>query len=98
MKIETTGLQPLSPKPTEKPTPIEKREELSETESVRSGQDKVEMSENARLLAKARAALGNTESADAERLASLKQQIESGDYTVRVSELARKIAAKFFPK
>lgn len=98
MRIENNGLQPLSAKPTENATPIERREELNETESVRAGQDKVEMSENARLLAKARAALGNTEIADSERLELLKQQIGSGDYTIQVGELARKLMAKFFPK
>ena len=98
MRIENNGLQPLSAKPTENATPIERREELNETESVRAGQDKVEMSENARLLAKARAALGNTEEVESERLAMLKQQVQSGDYTVQVGELARKLLAKLFPK
>ncbi len=98
MKIENTGIQPLSTKKAENTTPIEKREELSETGSVRTGKDKVEMSENARLLAKARATLSDTESADAERLALLKQQVESGDYTIQVGELARKLLAKLFPK
>ena len=98
MKIENTGLQPLSTKPTETALPIERREELSETESTRSGQDKVEMSENARLLAKARATLGNSETADAERIALLKQQVDSGDYTIQLGELARKLMARIFPK
>jgi flagellar biosynthesis anti-sigma factor FlgM len=98
MKIENNGLQPLSAKPTKNAIPIERREELSETESVRAGQDKVEMSGNARLLAKARASLSKTESADAERLDLLKQQIESGDYTIQVGDLARKLLTKFFPK
>ena len=98
MKIEPTGLQPLSTKKTENALPVEKREELSETGTVRAGKDKVEMSENARLLAKARATLSDTESADAERIALLKQQVESGDYTIQVGELARKLLAKLFPK
>jgi flagellar biosynthesis anti-sigma factor FlgM len=98
MKIETTGLQPLSAKPTETALPIERREETNGTEAIHAGKDKVEMSKNARLLAKARAALDNTETADAERVALLKQQVESGDYTVQVGDLARKLMAKFFPK
>jgi flagellar biosynthesis anti-sigma factor FlgM len=98
MRIETNGLQPLSAKPTENMNPVERREELSETESTHAGQDKVEMSENARLLAKAHAALGNTESTDVEKLAKLKQQVESGDYTIQVGDLARKLLAKLFPK
>jgi flagellar biosynthesis anti-sigma factor FlgM len=98
MRIENTNLQPLSAKPAETATPIERRDDVGETESTRSGQDKVEMSENARLLAKARAALGSTEDVNAERVALLKQQIESGDYTVKVGELARKLLAKVFTK
>ncbi|MFN8383484.1 MAG: flagellar biosynthesis anti-sigma factor FlgM [Anaerolineales bacterium] len=98
MKIEPTGLQPLSTKSTENANPVERREELNEVDSAHSGQDKVEMSENARLLAKARAALGNTDEVESERLAMLKQQVESGDYTVQVGELARKLLAKLFPK
>jgi len=98
MRIENTNLQPLSAKPAEIATPIERREQAGETESTRSGQDKVEMSENARLLAKARAALGSTEDVNAEKVALLKQQIESGDYTVKVGELARKLLAKMFTK
>lgn len=96
MRIENTNLTPLSAKPTESATPVERREALSETESVRTGRDKVEMSENARLLAKARTALGNVEETESERLALLKQQVESGDYTVQVGELARKLMAKIF--
>ena len=92
------ALQPLSTKKNENATPVEKREELAETGTVRAGKDKVEMAENARLLAKARATLGDTESADAERLALLKQQVESGDYTIQVGDLARKLLAKLFPK
>ncbi len=98
MRIENNGIQPLSTKPTENTNPVEKREELSETESVHAGQDKVEMSENARLLAKAHAALGSLETTESERVALLKQQVESGDYTIQVGELARKLMAKLFPK
>ncbi len=98
MRIENTSLQSLSTKQAETPTPVERREELNGTDSVRAGSDKVEMSENARLLAKSRAALGNTEDVDAERVAMLKQQIQSGDYTIQVGELARKLLAKIFPK
>jgi anti-sigma28 factor (negative regulator of flagellin synthesis) len=56
------------------------------------------MSEDARLLAKARAALGSMDDADTGKLAALRSQIESGDYTVQVTELARKLAAKLYPK
>jgi flagellar biosynthesis anti-sigma factor FlgM len=98
MKIENTSMSPLSSKPAESTKRVEKKDSLKDTASVQSGQDKAEMSENARLLAKARAALGNTDETDNERVAALRKQIESGDYTVQVSELARKLMAKIYPK
>ena len=98
MKIENTNLSPLSSKPTDSARRVEKKDLLQETHSIHSGQDKVEMSEDARLLAKARAALNTVDGRDHEKLAALRQQIESGDYTVQVTELARKLAAKLYPK
>jgi flagellar biosynthesis anti-sigma factor FlgM len=98
MKIENTSLSPLSSKSAESPERVEKKEALRDTRSVHAGQDKAEMSENARLLAKARTALGNVDETDTERLAVLRKQIESGDYTVQVSELARKLVAKMYLK
>ena len=98
MKIENTNLSPLSSKPAESAKRVEKKEALKDARAVRGGQDKVEMSEDARLLAKARAALGNVDEGDTEKLAALRGKIESGDYTVQVNELARKLAAKLYPK
>jgi flagellar biosynthesis anti-sigma factor FlgM len=98
MKIENNGITPLSAKRPDATSRVEKKDSPKEANSVRSGQDKAEMSENARLLAKARAALGNVDNADPERLALLKQQITNGDYTIQVGELARKLVAKFYPK
>jgi len=98
MKIENNNILPLSAKPTEAANQVEKKEELNEANSVRSKQDSVEMSDNARLLAKARTALGNVEETNSDRLQTLKSQIASGDYKVLVSQLAIKLAAKFHQK
>ena len=98
MKIQNSSLVPLSTKPTENTGQVDKKEELSETSSARSGQDSVEMSENARLLAKARTALGNVGETNSGQLLKLKDQIMSGDYTVQIRELATKLAARFLPK
>lgn len=98
MKIDNTNLSPLSSRPTEPSKRIEKKDNLKETKSIRAGQDKVEMSEDARLLAKSRAALGNVDEGNADKLAELRSKIESGDYSVQVTELARKLAAKLYPK
>ena len=98
MKIENTSMTPLSSKPAEPGKRVEKKGDLKETRPVRAGQDKVEMSEDARLLAKARLALGRVDDVDTGKLAALRSQIESGDYTVQVTELARKLVAKLYPK
>ena len=102
MKIENTNMSPLSSKPAESAKRVEKKDSLKDVRSVRTGQDKVEMSGDARLLAKARAALGNVDEVAADdetaKLATLRGRIESGDYTVQVNELARKLAAKLYPK
>jgi flagellar biosynthesis anti-sigma factor FlgM len=98
MKIENTSMSPLSSKPTESAKRVEKKDSLKDTRSVHAGQDKAEMSENARLLAKARTTLGNVDETETERVAALRKQIENGDYTVQVSELARKLVAKMYPK
>jgi flagellar biosynthesis anti-sigma factor FlgM len=98
MKIDNTSLSPLSSKPVESSQRLEKKDSLKEARSARIGQDKVEMSADARLLAKAHAALGKVEDQDAEKLAALRGRIESGDYTVQVTELARKLVAKLYPK
>jgi flagellar biosynthesis anti-sigma factor FlgM len=98
MKIENSSILPLSAKPAETANPVEKKNDITEVHSVRSGQDRVEMSEDARLLAKARAALGNVEETNSDYLVTLKNQIASGDYTIQVSDLARKLMATFYPK
>ena len=98
MKIENNGITSLSANRPEATSRVEKKNGLKGASPAASGLDKAEMSESARLLAKARLALGNAEEADSERLALLKQQIQNGDYTVQVSDLARKLAAKFYPK
>lgn len=98
MKIENTKLSPLSSKPAESARRIEKKDSPINSQSIRTGQDKVEMSEEARLLAKARTALGNVDETNTEKLAALRGQIESGDYTVQVNELARKLVAKLYSK
>jgi flagellar biosynthesis anti-sigma factor FlgM len=98
MKIENNSLSPLSSKPTESAKRVEKKELTKSTHTARSGQDRIEMSEDARLLAKARVALNTVNETDNEKLAALRDRIESGDYTVQVTELARKLAAKLYPK
>lgn len=98
MKIENSGLPPLSPKPADGSKRVEKKNSLGDVRAARVSQDRVEMSEDARLLSKARAALGAVEGTNLERLAAIRRQIDNGDYTVQVTELARRLAAGLYPK
>ena len=98
MKIENNGISQLSSKSTDITGRIEKKDDHKDVQAVRAGQDKAEMSENARLLAKSRSALGNVEETDSTRVVMLQKQVESGDYKVQVNELARKLVARFYPK
>ena len=100
MKIENTGISPITPKLTDAATRVDKTPtDRQDVKAVRSSsQDKAEMSDQARLLSKARTALGNVEDPNSDKLATLRAQIENGDYKVQVTDLARKLAAKFYPK
>lgn len=99
MKIENSGIQPAITRPTETANRIERKETRKGVTALQTGQDKAEMSENARLLAKARTTLGNIEDeATPERLESLRQQIQNGDYTVQVKDLAQKLTARYYQK
>ncbi len=100
MKIENVGnsISPLSSKPTSEPASrVEKKDEHKDFQPVRADQDKAVMSENARLLSKARTALGNVEDSNNDRVAVIKDQIASGTYQVQVNELAKRLVAKFYP-
>jgi flagellar biosynthesis anti-sigma factor FlgM len=99
MKIENSNLSPLFSKPTDSARRVEKKEVSRNTQAIRSGQDRVEMSEDARLLAKARLAMNSiSDDTNNEKISELREKIESGDYTVQVTELARRLAAKLYPK
>jgi flagellar biosynthesis anti-sigma factor FlgM len=99
MKIENSSPSPLSSRPADSAKRVEKKDFSRNARAVRSGHDKVEMSEDARLMAKARLTLNTVnDDADDEKLSALREKIDNGDYTIQVTELARKLAAKLYPK
>jgi flagellar biosynthesis anti-sigma factor FlgM len=98
MKIENSNMLPLSAKPAEAANPIEKKDDPAEVVSSRAKQDSVEMSENARLLAKSRTALGSVQDENAAQIETLKNQIASGDYTVQAMQIARRLLSTLRPK
>jgi len=56
--------------------------------------DRAELSERARLLAKAKAALEETPDVDMERIHDLQKMIQTGAYEIPYDELARLLLAK----
>ena len=99
MKIENNGISPRPSQPTDPTQRSEQRKPAgSEVGSVNQGHDTAELSGNARLLGKARTSLDAVPDVRAEKVAQLRQQIQNGDYSIRVEEVARKIVSRVFPK
>lgn len=97
MKIENNGINPLNPQGAE---PIQRadRKMVNETNGFAQRRDSISLSTEARLLAKARAAADSAPELENERLNQIRQRIESGDYTIQVEEIARKLAARAYFK
>ena len=94
MKIENSGMTPISPKRTDSIQSSDKKSASSSARVSISGKDRAEVTESARLLAKARTELENADGAENERLEMLKQQVQSGNYEIPVEELAKRLLAK----
>ena len=97
MKIENNGAVPISPKRTENSQAVSKKNgntaPVTGNRPAIAGKDHVEVTESARTLAKARAALDNVQDVENDRVEMLKQQVASGNYTVPVEALAKKMMA-----
>lgn len=95
MKIENNGSTPITPKRTDSVQSTTRRD-LNQTSrtSQAAGKDRAEVTENARLLAKARTAMDSLDEVESERLELLKQQIANGNYEIPVEELAKRLLAK----
>jgi anti-sigma28 factor (negative regulator of flagellin synthesis) len=59
-----------------------------------SGRDQAALSDRARLLGKARAAFTSVEATRADRVAALRQQVQSGAYRVPYDQLASHLAGR----
>ncbi len=97
MKIENNGINPLSPKKAEESRAVEQSRQQMEPKQVERSQDKAEISENARLLAKARVALSELSEVETAKLEALQKSVQDGTYTVPVKDLAERLAGFFRP-
>jgi negative regulator of flagellin synthesis FlgM len=98
MKIDNNGISPLSSKPTDPAQRPERKPVNGEVSSVNQSRDKAELSDNARLLSKARTALENVPDVRADKVAQVSQQVQSGDYSIRLDEIARRLIGRVIPK
>lgn len=94
MKIENAQANRLTQKQAENASEVDKvsrpggQEKRSET---LAGKDRASLSENARLLARARARLDESPQARAEVVDALKGQIANGTYQVPLEELVQRL-------
>ncbi len=94
MKIENNNLQPLSFRKVGGSHPVDKAGQGDDAAGEVNHRDQADLSESARLLAKARAAADVEPSTENSRLEELRQQIQTGEYKIPVEELARRLAAR----
>ncbi len=98
MKIENNGISALTPKPTDPTQRLEKKAGEAKVSQANRGHDKADLSEQARLLARSRAALESTPEAESEQVQKLRSQVQNGDYTVQVEAIVKRLAAGIFAK
>lgn len=96
MKIENSGLNPVSPKKkAEEAHKVDQHVKRSEmNQNVRS-KDKAEFSESARLLSKAHIALSELNEEESVKLYEIKQAVQSGDYSMPMDELVGRLVRYF---
>jgi flagellar biosynthesis anti-sigma factor FlgM len=93
MKIDNNILNQLQASKAESAQQIEKQQKQVEKSIHVPKKDTLEVSENARLLAKASAALNGVEESRSQKVNDLKELVNSGDYKVPHEELAKRIAS-----
>jgi len=94
MKIENSGINPLTSKPTEGAHPVEKNNRAAEQSTSVGSRDRATLSERARTLAKARTALNDAPDVRSEKVQHIKEQIDSGKYQINFEELAGKLLGR----
>ena len=100
MKIENSGISGLTPKQTDATQKVEKKTVSAEgnVSSVNQTRDKAELSNNARILSKARQSLDSNDGIESERVSRLRNEVASGDYKIQVEEVAKRLMAGVFSK
>ena len=98
MKIDYSSTNRLTPNGTDSASGIDKKSVPHSGDQrlgQMSGKDQASLSEQARLLAKAHAALEETDAQRSERVIALKEKVAAGNYEIPVDALARQLAKRF---
>ncbi len=94
MKIDNSYTNPLQSQKSENSQAVERTQRQNDkvSQSQQAPQkDRLELSDKAKLLSKARAALDEAPEVNSTRVEELKESIRQGTYQVNFSELARKM-------
>lgn len=94
--IENNPISSLSAKRADELQPSEKKTRSIEQPSIEKDHDKVELSDKARMLSRANAALNETSGVENERVRQITQQIQDGTYQVPTAKLASILAERLF--
>lgn len=96
MKIENNNISNANFNKTEAANQVDKQHAAYSTNnaSTVSSKDKAELSDNARLLSKARVALNETPEVDQAKVDDLKAKIQKGEYNIPYENLAEKMFSK----
>jgi len=93
MKIENNSLNQMQANKAESAQQVEKQQKQTEHSTRTQQKDTLEVSEKARLLSKARAAVDGVEESRAQKVNELKELVNQGEYKVPHEELAIRLAA-----
>ena len=90
MKIEQQPLNPLQTNRTEAAQQSEKQRQV-EKQAVEPQRDRADVSEKAKLLAKARLEMDKSATTDPKKVEDLKEKVEQGKYEIPYDKLASKM-------
>jgi len=99
MKIENNGISPLTPIPMDPTQRMHKKSPSQEIQPASQSYDRTDLSENARLLARSRAAVDGVEDApESAVVQKLRAQVQDGSYKVQAGSIAKGLMAGVFFK
>ncbi len=94
MKVENNYINPLSTNKADGSLPVKNQSRSTEPAASGVEKDRADLSEQARVLGKARTALDETPQVDQQRVEEIQQRYQSGEYKINFEELARRLLTR----